>query len=465
MKRSCMFLAVVILSATACAVGAAQTEVPDIVLFFEALGQDEGDAESALDEIAALWRDSYTPIIIDMVRFMAPPTPRRSSPIRQRLIDFLERQTGEEFGHDLNRWYQWMWRLPDELHPDYGPFKGILYGGRVDERMMNFFPLGVQATIRLDEILWGGVRVNGIPPLDHPVHVSVSEATYLEDDHIVFGVAVNGEARAYPKRILAWHEMALDEIGGVELTIIYCTLCGTVLPYESEVGGQLRKFGTSGLLYRSNKLFFDEATMSLWSTLEGRPVVGRLVGEDLDLRLRSSVTTTWGEWKLQHPDTKVLSIDTGLDRDYSEGAAYRDYFATDELMFQVSQFDDRLRNKDEVLVMLLETASATPVRLPMAITADFLDDNRIYPFSAAGRSFVVITSREGANRVYETGGVSFPRNRNSDSIVDETGRQWLLEEDNLIAQDDSEIRLPRTTANRAFWFGWYAQFPDTELVQ
>ena len=67
-----------------------------------------------------------------MVRFMAPPTPRRSSPIRQRLIDFLERQTGEEFGHDLNRWYQWMWRLPDELHPDYGPFKGILYGGRVD---------------------------------------------------------------------------------------------------------------------------------------------------------------------------------------------------------------------------------------------------------------------------------------------------------------------------------------------
>ena len=148
MKRSCMFLAVVILSATACAVGAAQTEVPDIVLFFEALGQDEGDAESALDEIAALWRDSYTPIIIDMVRFMAPPTPRRSSPIRQRLIDFLERQTGEEFGHDLNRWYQWMWRLPDELHPDYGPFKGILYGGRVDERMMNFFPLGVQATIR-----------------------------------------------------------------------------------------------------------------------------------------------------------------------------------------------------------------------------------------------------------------------------------------------------------------------------
>ena len=456
MKRLGMFLTLVLLSVAACAVEAAQTEVPDIVLFFEAIGQDEGDAESALDEIAALWQDSYTPLIIDMVRLFG-------SPIRQRLIDFLERQTGQQFGQDLNRWYQWMWRLPDAPHRDYGPFKGLLYGGRIDERMMNFFPLGVQATIRLDEILWGGVRVNGIPPLDHPVHVSVSEATYLEDDHIVFGVAVNGEARAYPKRILAWHEMALDEIGGVELTIIYCTLCGTVLPYESEVDGQLRKFGTSGLLYRSNKLFFDEATMSLWSTLEGRPVVGRLVGEDLSLRLRSSVTTTWGEWKLQHPDTQVLSIDTGVDRDYGEGVAYNDYFRTDQIMFQVPETDARLKNKDEVLVMLPESSDRE--RFPIAIAVEFLRRNRIYPFEAAGRSFVVITSEEGANRVYESGAVNFPPQGNSDSIVDESGGRWRLEEQALIAEGGEDIRLPRATANRAFWFGWYAQFPDTELVQ
>jgi hypothetical protein len=147
--------------------------------------------------------------------------------------------------------------------------------------------------------------------------------------------------------------MALDEIGDVELTIIYCALCGTVLPYESEVVGKLRKFGTSGLLYRSNKLFFDEETMSLWSTLEGRPVIGDLVGEGLELRLRSSVTTTWGEWRRRHPDTAVLSVDTGFSRNYGEGVAYRDYFATDRLMFQVPSTDDRLNNKDEVLVMLI----------------------------------------------------------------------------------------------------------------
>jgi len=318
-------------------------------------------------------------------------------------------------------------------------------------------------TILLDEVEWGGVVVNGIPPLDYPTHLEASEAGYLDDSDVVFGIAVNGETMAYPKRILAWHEMALDRIGGVDLTIIYCTLCGTVLPYESEVGGQRRLFGTSGLLYRSNKLFFDVATHSLWSTLEGRPVIGPLAGQDLTLRLRSSVTTTWGEWRRLHPDTEVLSVETGYDRDYSEGAAYRDYFATDDLMFQVSLTDDRIRHKDEVLVMRLEDAGSAEVR-PWAIAAQFLDDNRIYPFQAAGRSFVVITSPDGANRVYENGDVSFAVRAESLPIVDQAGVEWRLTEDRLEATDESGRTLPRVTANRAFWFGWYAQFPDTELV-
>ena len=147
-----------------------------------------------------------------------------------------------------------------------------------------FFPRGVQATIRLDEIDWGGVVVNGIPPLEYPETLAAAEADYLDDDHIVFGIAVNGETRAYPKRILAWHEMALDRLGGLELTIVYCTLCGTVIPYESVVDGQHIKIGTSGFLYRSNKLMFDHETRSLWNTFEGVPVVGPLVGSGLRLR-------------------------------------------------------------------------------------------------------------------------------------------------------------------------------------
>jgi len=148
---------------------------------------------------------------------------------------------------------------------------------------------------------------------------------------------VNGEARAYPKRILAWHELARDRVGGVELAIVYCTLCGTVIPYEAMAGGKLRVLGTSGFLYRSNKLMFDEETKSLWSTLEGRPVIGPLAGSGVELRYRPVVTTTWGEWRAAHPGTTVLSLDTGHQRDYSEGAAYREYFGTDELMFQVPE--------------------------------------------------------------------------------------------------------------------------------
>ena len=438
------------------ALGAQQFEPPEMALFFQAGGEDEDTAQSALAKIGASWKDGYAPILVTLARLMRPP-----SPIRHRLIDFLGEQTGQDFGQDLAAWQRWTWKLPYDPHPNYGPFLGAMYG-QVDRRMMDFFPIGVEATIRLDEVDWGGVSVNGIPPLDHPVHIPASEADYLSDDHVVFGIAVNGEARAYPKRILAWHEMAADQIGGVELTIIYCTLCGTVLPYESVVDGALRKFGTSGFLYRSNKLFFDEATKSLWSTLEGRPVVGELAGTDLELKLRSSVTTTWGEWRREHPATTVLSIDTGYDRDYGEGVAYKEYFATDRLMFQVPETDDRLRNKDEVLVMLIEPSSGTGDRQPVAISAEFLDDNRVYPFELDGRSYVVITSERGANRVFETAAVRFRRDDDSDRIRDREGRTWTVSEDALVSGDD---RLARVTANRAFWFGWYSQFPETRLIK
>ena len=146
-----------------------------------------------------------------------------------------------------------------------------------------------------------------------------AEATWLRDGHIVFGIVINGQARAYPKRILAWHEMALDRVGGVDLTIVYCTLCGTVIPYESGVRGRRFAFGTSGLPYRSNKLMFDEETRSLWSSLEGVPVVGTLVDSGLQLPFRSVVTTTWGEWKQDHPATTVLSLETGYERNYARG--------------------------------------------------------------------------------------------------------------------------------------------------
>lgn len=469
------------------------SEPPPLEWFFEATSRDRREADAALARIAERWDTGYAAMIIDMARLMRParfddepdaglaglgadpddgapqpgaglPAARRVDPstlIRSRLLRFLSRQTGQRFGDDLSRWRTWLWQQPYAPHPDYAEFKGTLYA-QLDPRFAAFFPPGVASAIRLDEIDWGGVGVNGIPPLVDPVTLAADEARYLRDNHVVFGIVVEGDARAYPKRILAWHELALDRVGGIDLAIVYCTLCGTVIPYERLAGGVVRTLGTSGLLYRSNKLMFDEETGSLWATLDGTPVVGPLVGSGLRLTPRPVVTTTWGEWRRAHPTTRVLSLETGHRRDYAEGAAYRDYFATDRLMFGVPQRDDRLRNKAEVLVVRSDAFRAKPV----AVSIDRLRREPVLHVEVAGERFVVLTSRDGANRAYEAGDVRFTRYTDAARVADTQGRAWHAAEDELRLEDDvTGQALARVPAHRVFWFAWFAQYPDTDLIK
>jgi len=486
---------------------AGQRAVADVPLdvFGRAASSSAQEAGAALAQIAAGWKPGYAAMVLDLAELsrpsgtstsVAPPrlpsrreapddldrpaldaleeeqTARAVSPVRDRLFRFLEKQTGKRFGHDFERWHRWIWSLDYEPHADLALFKGLLYE-QIDPRMRNFFPANLGATIRLDEIEWGGVTVNGIPPLVYPRHHAAAQADYLKDHHVVFGLAINGETRAYPKRILAWHELARDRVGGVELTIVYCTLCGTVLPYESVAGGRRRVLGTSGLLYRSNKLMFDEETNSLWSTLEGKPVVGPLVGSGLTLKVHSAVTTTWGEWRRLHPETTVLSIETGHKRDYSEGAAYREYFNTDRLMFTVPGQDTRLKNKAEVLVMRLQPAQASAASVPVAIAADFLKRRPVFHAELAGRRLAILTSRNGANRVYDAGTSTFVRLDGDRHVLDDVGGRWQIGEEALIGPrgpggpgaPDVAARLERVPAQRAFWFGWHAQFPSTTLIK
>jgi len=477
---------------------------PDIGLFFQAGSRDEGESRNALAALARDWDNAYAGMILDMARLLKGPSRASGAggtgapsgdgladegagagarsrpsldesapgdrmipgdPRRERLVKFLEKQTGQKFGQDLKAWRRWLWRQPYKPHPELLAFKAGLYSS-LDPAMAAFFTPGAQPRIRLDEVDWGGVGVNGIPPLEHPRLVKAEDAAYLKGKNVVFGLVVNGEARAYPKRILAWHEMALDSVGGVELAVVYCTLCGTVIPYRAEVAGRTFRFGTSGLLYRSNKLMFDHETKSLWSAVEGRPVVGALAGSTLQLRALPVVTTTWEEWKARHPGTTVLSLETGFDRDYSEGAAYRGYFATDRLMFDIPAEDNRLKNKAEVLTLLLSPQGGDSAALKtLAISADFLMKNRLYQTAFAGRNLVVVTSRTGANRVYDApAGLRFAKLRENDNVEDATGRAWEATEEALVPGDGS-APAPRLAARRAFWFGWHAQFPDTELIK
>ena len=448
----------------ACSPGsaAAQPEThPDINLFLTAAAGSPPEAQRALAEIEAQWRPGYAGMVWDLARLLRPPSPRLLSFVT--ILRFLEQQTGQQLGQNLGGWNDWVWAQPYEPHPDYAFLKGQWYS-QIDPRFADFFPRGTASIIRLDEIEWGGVAVNGIPPLEYPDRLEAADAGYLEDDHVLFGIAMNGEARAYPKRILAWHEMALDRLGGVELTIVYCTLCGTVIPFESVADGRHLKFGTSGLLYRSNKLMFDHGTNSLWNTFEGVPVVGPLAGSGLRLTPHAVVTTTWAEWRARHPGTTVLSLETGHRRNYAEGAAYRAYFGTDALMFQVSRTDPRLMNKEEVVVMRFDDPGSGR-SLPLAITASFLAANRVFHHRFAGRNLVVVTSEAGANRVYDAGDTRFVRPAGASEVADDAGRIWRVSEEALVLASDAGVRRARLPAQRAFWFGWYAQFPSTELIR
>jgi hypothetical protein len=377
--------------------------------------------------------------------------------VQRDVIELVARKAGRATT-DYPELFQWAWSIEPTPHPQYAEFKARVYEA-IDPRFREHFDGRPAETIRLDEIRWGGVHRDGIPPLKNPKMIPAAEATWLGEGDVVFGVAIDGDVRAYPKRILAWHEMVKDRIAGRELNGVYCTLCGAMVLYDVTVDGVHHELGTSGFLYRSNKLMYDQATKSLWSTLSGTPVVGPLAGRGIELRTLYVVTTTWKEWKKRHPGTTVLSLDTGHARDYREGAAYADYFATDKLMFCVPKLDTRLANKAEVLALRF---ADTPGEV-LAISADFLRAHPVHHERVGARRLVVLTDASGANRVYASGSRRFVEWYGGEQVRDSAGSLWRVDEDSL--RGPIGQTLPRQPAHRSFWFGWYSAYPGTRLVK
>ena len=404
------------------------------------------------------WDIRYLPILVEVLRAVHPQ-------VEERLIKLMHDKTGVVGQFGYREWQNYLWNQPYQAFDSYADFKKEFYKTvdrrGADPRFEEYFDSSREATIRLDEVVHGGVARDGIPPLKDPelCEANSLEAEYLDDDNVVFGVVNNGEARCYPKRILAWHEMVKDVIGGTSYCGVYCTLCGSLIFYETELDGKHHELGTSGFLYRSNKLMYDHETKSLWSTLRGQPVIGPLVGKGIVLKRHHVVTTTWGKWKALHPETKVLTTRTGHQRDYSEGAAYRKYFANDALMFFVPKRDERLLNKEPMLALRFGKGKAEK---QMAITIKFLKKNPVYTDELAGVKFVVLTDPTGAARVYEQGDVAFKEWDGKSTVTDADGKTWSVSPDRLELDDRELNRLP---AHNAFWFGWFAVYPDTRVVQ
>jgi hypothetical protein len=265
-----------------------------------------------------------------------------------------------------------------------------------DGPFMNGFDLG-QRSVELRLVVAGGPPRGGIPALTGPATEAASQASWLADDDRVVGVVINGQARAYPLRLLNWHELVNDSLGDTPVVVSWCPLTASAVVFDRRVGGRELSFGVSGLLYQGNVLMYDRDGESLWSQLGGASVAGTSNGSKLSV-LPSRVTR-WQEWKRQHPDSSVLSLDTGHSRDYSRNP-YATYETSDDLMFPVDMIDGRLRRKQKVLGLQLGGASRAWSLTDLAAAPDGVAPDGGLLDSVGGHRVKVFVDERGP-RVFE----------------------------------------------------------------
>lgn len=412
-----------------------------------ALSADQPEWQAAIQWLLQNGDRGSVAVLIQLLRWL----PDEAGPLVAR----LETLTGARAG---SRWFDWMvWQQghPEVMpYPGYTGFLADLLAG-IDPRFRRFVYAGVPHEIRPEEIAWGGVAVDGIPALDNQTMIAAAAATYLNPDDRVFGVEINGDVRAYPLRIANWHEMVNDVVGGVPVSLAYCTLCGAGILYDGRIAGRDRPFtfGSSGLLYRSNKLMYDRQTDSLWNQFTGRPVMGRLTGSGIELRVLPVALTSWRQWQARHPSTRVLALNTGFARDYRPGAAYGAYFASPELLYPALVRDQRLRQKDLIF----------GVRVPGGVKAWPLADfagGAVINDRVGFVDIVLIGDPQGLGaRAYRADGHNFTRGAPGE--LDSGGARWRVTESGLIGPEGES--LPRLPGHVAYWFAWAGYFENAQL--
>lgn len=273
-------------------------------------------------------------------------------------------------------------------------------------------------SIPLEEIFSGGPPRDGIPALMNPQFLPADKAEFLSPHDRVLGIQEGHKTKAYPIAILNWHEIVNDTLDGIPVVITYCPLCGTGMGFLRMVDNHLLTFGVSGLLYQSDVLMYDHQTESLWSQIARQAVTGKHLGQDLEPIFLEH--TTWNAWQNRHPETLVLSPETGFARDYSRDP-YEAYALTNQLMFPPAIQDDRLPSKAWVLgVEVNGKFKAYPFSTLEEIGPAFFD-------SFHGQEYVVCWDKQAR----------------SAKVVDQRGRPFQ--------------------SLMAYWFAWYVFHPDTEV--
>jgi len=319
-----------------------------------------------------------------------------------------------------------------------------------------------------DQIVSGGPPPDGIPSIDSPRFTNVANASsWLSDDYdSVIGISLNGDVRAYPLQILVWHEIANDVVGGVPIAITYCPLCYTTQAFIRQVNGTAVQFGTSGKLYNNNLVMYDRLTKSLWSQEWGQAIEGSLSGYKLH-RVPIDVTT-WGAWKNLHPNTLVLSRQTGFNRDYSDDP-YGNYYFTNGIYFPLSHLDTRLPQKTVVLGLTIGGASkAYILKSPFGQGSTAYElANLTSPLSTdlVGGTPVLIWQSGQVVRFFSpvVGGKLLTFNNANGAILDsETHSVWNFDGVAIAGPLDGQS-MTRYVSESAFWFSWAAFYPTTTI--
>lgn len=227
----------------------------------------------------------------------------------------------------------------------------------------------------------------------------------------------NGDKRAWPIRILDFHEIVNDTIGGDPVAVTWCPLCGSGLAFRREVDGEVVEFGVSGLLHDSDLVMYDRKTNSLWQQITGQAVMGPAMGQTL--REVPATITEWATWKSAHPETRVLSPPDSA-RDYGHSRHYADYEESDRLMFPAAQRDLSVHPKTVVHGFSIDGQH-------LAVTEKALDENERIETRFGEHALVITRNPDG-----------------SVTAVDDSGREH--------------------SAVRSFWFAWFNFHPDTRPI-
>ena len=281
------------------------------------------------------------------------------------------------------------------------------------------FDADTKKSVALADLHQGCPARDCIPSIDDPQYIAAADATHVGDDDIVLALSWNGEHRAYPARILDHHEIVNDVIGGTPLAITWCPLCGSAVGVKRDVSGQVTEFGVSGVLYESNLVFYDRVTETLWDQVGAKGIVGPLTGTPLELV--PITMTRWSRWKGAHPDTLVLSTDTGFDEDYTKDY-YAKYREEERLFMPISASSDAVHPK--TVIYGFEIAGKS-----VAFTESYLEKHPEHVYRVGERSFTVSVATDGAVRMAD--------NQSNTIIV--------------------PVRL--------FWFSWFTFNPETDLVK